>query len=63
MCLMWGITPLPDAPCHDLPRLRQFINGWGRARGFLGTGDRVVVVTGSGLVPDAHNRVEVHEIA
>jgi pyruvate kinase len=62
MCLMWGITPLPDAPCRDGRQLRQFIDRWGRQDGSLAAGDRVIVVTGSGLIPGAHNLVEVHEV-
>ncbi len=62
MCLYWGITPLPGAPVHDGPQLRQFIDDWGRADGCITRGDCVVFVTGSEFVPKAHNLVIVHEV-
>ncbi len=62
MCLYWGITPLADAPLSDGPKLRQFINDWGRADGSLNVGDRVVYVTGSAVIRKAHNVVVVHEV-
>lgn len=62
MCLLWGITPLPGAPVSDGPRLRTFVTDWGRHDGSLIAGDRVVFVTGSEVVPTAHNLVVVHEV-
>jgi pyruvate kinase len=62
LCLLWGITPLPNAPCGDQGQLREFIDKWGREEGTLTSGDRVVIVTGSGVVHGAHNVVEVHEV-
>lgn len=62
MCLFWGITPLPGAPEQSGPALRAFIDDWGRQEGVLNTGDRVVFVTGSGVVQTAHNTLVVHEV-
>ncbi len=62
MCLFWGITPLASAPAADGPRLRAYISEWGRQDGCLSAGDRVVFVTGSEVVPTAHNLVVVHEV-
>jgi pyruvate kinase len=62
MCLFWGITPLPGAPAETGPELRRFIDKWGREQGFLSAGDRVVFVTGSGVVQTAHNTLVVHEV-
>ncbi len=62
MCLFWGIIPLPNAPVNDGPKLRQFIDDWGKAEGVLKSGDRVVFVTGTTFVQSAHNLVIVHEI-
>ncbi len=62
MTLFWGIHPLPDAPVGDGPRLRQFIDDWGRSTGVLSPGDRVVYVTGSEVVARAHNVVVVQEV-
>ena len=62
MTLFWGILPLPDAPVGDGPKLREFIDNWGRANGLLAKGDRVVYVTGSELIAHAHNVVVVQEV-
>jgi pyruvate kinase len=62
MCLFWGITPLAGAPQQSGPELRMFIDDWGRKEGVLKTGDRVVFVTGSGVVQAAHNALVVHEV-
>jgi pyruvate kinase len=60
--LFWGIEPLRGAP-HDIGAgLLAFVDQWGRARGLLATGDRVVVVAGTGFETGAHNQVMVHEI-
>ena len=62
MSLFWGITPLAGAPVSNGPALRAFIANWGKADGSLVTGDRVVYVTGSEVVPTAHNLVAVYEV-
>lgn len=62
MTLFWGIMPLAGAPVGNGPQLRAFIVEWGRKEGFLRTGDRVVYVTGSEVIPTAHNLVVVHEV-
>jgi pyruvate kinase len=62
MCLFWGITPLPDAPMAAGPALRTHISNWGKNDGCLVAGDRVVFVTGSEVIPTAHNLVVVHEV-
>lgn len=62
MTLFWGILPLPGAPVGDGPKLREFIDDWGRSVGLLAKGDRVVYVTGSELIAHAHNVVVVQEV-
>ncbi|MDA1050377.1 MAG: pyruvate kinase [Planctomycetota bacterium] len=62
MTLFWGILPLPGAPVANGPKLRQFIDNWGRAAGVLAKGDRVVYVTGSEVIAHAHNVVVVQEV-
>jgi pyruvate kinase len=61
MCLFWGITPLHHQVTNGA-ELRLFIGEWGKRDGLLRMGDRVVYVTGSELVPRAHNVVVVHEV-
>lgn len=63
MCLFWGIVPLAGAPVDDPVALRRFVVDWGRGQELLHSGDRVVFVTGTGLVQGAHNSVVVHEVA
>jgi len=63
MSLFWGITPLPGAPVGDGPKLRQFIDDWGRRGDLLAPGDRVVYVTGSEVVANAHNMIAVQQVA
>ena len=62
MSLFWGITPVPGAPRLAGEPLRQFVNQWGKHDGSLVAGDRIVMVTGSDIVPGAHNQVVVHEV-
>lgn len=60
MCLFWGINPVPGAPVDMDRHLLPFINQWGVENGGLQPGDRVVVVTGTGVKPGAHNLLVVH---
>ena len=62
MCLYWGITPLRGAPCADVRKLLAHIDQWGRQQQILKPRDWVVLVTGSGLEPGAHNVLFVHEV-
>jgi pyruvate kinase len=62
LSLFWGVTPLADAPVHDGPALRAFIDKWGRDRGIIAIGDRIVFVTGTNFYPMAQNIVVIHEV-
>ncbi len=62
MALYWGVIPLPGAPVHEGKRLLAHVVDWGRRAGALGSGDRVVVVSGTGLTHSAHNRIVVHVV-
>jgi len=62
LALFWGVTPIADAPIHDGPALRSFIDKWGRDRGILTLGDRVVFITGTDFYPMAQNIVVIHEV-
>ena len=62
MCLYWGFIPLAGAPLSHGPQLRTFVADWGVREGTLATGDRIVYITGSEVVPTAHNLVVVHEV-
>jgi pyruvate kinase len=62
LTLFWGVTPLVDAPVHDGPQLRAFIDKWGRDHGLIAIGDRIVFVTGTNFYPMAQNIVVIHEV-
>ena len=62
MCLFWGIIPVAGAPADDPLSLRRFLSDWGLQQGVLSVGDRVVFITGTGIVDRAHNSVVVHEV-
>jgi pyruvate kinase len=62
LSLFWGVTPLAGAPVHDGPQLRAFIDQWGRERGIIAPGDRIVFVTGTNFYPLAQNILVVHEV-
>jgi hypothetical protein len=42
--------------------LTEEITAWGIERGLLAPGDRVVYVTGTGLLNNTHNLLVVHEV-
>ncbi|MCA9215207.1 MAG: pyruvate kinase [Planctomycetales bacterium] len=62
MTLYWGIGPVAGAPSQANEDLTGFIDAWGRHHGYLVPGDKVVVVTGTGLLAGAHNLIMVHEV-
>lgn len=62
LSLLWGITPLRGAPYDDPTALRDYIIGWGYEDETLGSGDRMVVVTGTHVGNAVHNTVVVHEV-
>jgi pyruvate kinase len=62
LSLFWGVTPIANAPVHDGPALRAFIDQWGRNQGQLTKGDRIVFVTGTNFYPMAQNLVVIHEV-
>ena len=62
MTLYWGINPLENAPMSANDDLISFIDEWGRDNQCLATGDKVVIVTGTGMMQGVHNLVMVHEV-
>jgi pyruvate kinase len=62
MCLYWGVIPLPNAPVEDSAQLLEHVVERGRVAGQLASGDRIVLVAGSGLSMTRHNVIVVHEI-
>jgi pyruvate kinase len=63
MCLFWGVTPVAGVSARDSYRLLHFAEQWGRREGLLSSGDRMILVSGIGLVAAGHNMLVVHEVA
>lgn len=62
MCLYWGVVPLAGAPTHDNEELLNHVTEWGRKIGYLASGDRIVLIAGTGLSASAHNAVMVYQL-
>ncbi len=62
MCLYWGVIPLPGSPADDPERVIRFVVDWGRSAGFLGPGDRIVLLAGTARTVQRHNLVVVHQV-
>jgi len=63
MCLYWGVFPLAGAPVGKNRELLEYITQLGRQSVYLNAGDRIVLVTGTGLSASAHNAIVVHELS
>jgi pyruvate kinase len=63
MCLFWGILPFQVESLDNSQELFEKVTKWGRERGLLVSGDRVVYVTGTGVLDNSHNSLVVHEVA
>jgi len=62
MCLYWGVIPLPGAPTENSAALLEYVVERGRAAGHFAPGDRIVLVSGTGLRTTRHNMIVVHEL-
>lgn len=62
MCLFWGIMPHKVQNMDNPEMLFDEVTRWGRDSGILAAGDRVVYVTGTGLLNNTHNLLVVHEV-
>ena len=61
ICLYWGMIPLAGAPMES-EALLEHVTAWARTRGMLESGDRIVLVAGTGLKVTTHNMLVVHEL-
>jgi pyruvate kinase len=62
MCLYWGIIPVPGTPTHDSDKMLEHVIEWGCSVGYLSSGDRIVLVSGTGMSASQHNVIVVHEM-
>lgn len=62
MCLYWGMIPMAGAPTVESDSLLEHVTDWARTGGVLHSGDRIVLVAGTGLKVTDHNMLVVHEL-
>jgi pyruvate kinase len=62
MCLYWGVVPVAGAPVDDGEKLLEYVVERGRKAGHLAPGEKVVLVSGTGLSTTRHNLIVVHQI-
>ena len=62
MCLYWGVIPLASAPVNDSRTLVAFVRDWGKQNGLLSSGDRIVLIAGTGTSVSKHNMIVVNEV-
>ena len=62
MNLFWGIKPVPVERMQHPAAIRGEVCRWGKEQGLLKPGDRIVFVSGSGMIERAHNSVVVHTV-
>ncbi|MCA9139634.1 MAG: pyruvate kinase [Planctomycetales bacterium] len=60
--LFWGIKPIAVSQMTHPAAIRTEICDWAKEQGYLKKGDRIVFVSGSGVVEKAHNSVVVHTV-
>ncbi|MCC7334588.1 MAG: pyruvate kinase [Pirellulaceae bacterium] len=62
MSLFWGIVPHRISNIDNPQKLLEEVITWGRVQNILTIGDRVVFVTGTGVIDNTHNLLVVHEV-
>jgi pyruvate kinase len=62
MCLSWGVVPLAIPATKDIVQTLDQVTAWGVQSGRFTSGDRLVLVAGTGLPSAAHNLAMVHEV-
>lgn len=62
MCLFWGIMPHLVQNIDNPAALFDEVSKWGCDQGLLSPGDRVVYVTGTGVIDHTHNLLVVHQV-
>lgn len=60
--LFWGVKPIAIQSMGHPAEIREEVCQWAKERGFLEPGDRIVFVSGSGVIEKAHNSVVVHTV-
>ena len=63
MNLLWGVHPLSAEHLDDNEELVEIVRGWCGTFDPLKTGDKLVLVKGTGVIKRAHNTVVVHTVS
>ena len=61
MSLLWGVVSEPVPDLTGPTALREFVVKWGRDRGLLSAGERIVLIRGTDPTDPTHNELEVYE--
>jgi pyruvate kinase len=62
MCLYWGVFPLAGSPTGSSEQILRFVTDRARTVGQLDSGDRIVLIAGTGLKASRHNMIVVHQV-
>jgi len=62
LTLYWGVIPVPAEAAGGYEELLNRAVAWGRKHGALASGDRLVLLAGTGLKTTAHNMIAVHQL-
>ena len=62
MSLLWGVVSEPMPNVTALPSCANSSLQWGRARGLIAPGARIVLIRGSNPADPTHNELEVYEV-
>ncbi|MFK7768884.1 MAG: pyruvate kinase [Mariniblastus sp.] len=62
LALFWGVTPILTPDAIEETRMQNFINNWAKEKADLDTGDPVVIVTDTEVLPGVHDSVLVAKI-
>ena len=61
MSLLWGVVSEPMPDLSGPTAVREFVVKWGRDRGLITAGQRIVLIRGTDPDDPTHNEVEVYE--
>ncbi len=61
MSLLWGVVSEPMPNVTGPAELREFVVKWGRDRGLIAPGERIVLIRGSDPADPTHNELEVYQ--
>ncbi len=63
MCLYWGIVPVLIDSLMDTHELRNFVDQWAKTHGGAKSGDPIVIVSDTEVMPGVHDTVMVTKVS